>query len=84
MLGRQKKERLMNRIKVMPPERFGKEVDSICVMLLCSVQMELNPETWLNMADFKIRVGFKPHYMLFTPMCPSASYLNPELQFLHL
>lgn len=68
----------------MQPERVGKEVGSVCVMLLCSVQMELNPETWLNMANFKIRVGFKPHYMLLTPMRPSASYLNSELQFLHL
>lgn len=53
MLSRQKKERLMNRTKVIQPERDGKEADSVCIAMLCTSETQFK-----NMAkhiDFKIR-----------------------------
>lgn len=82
MLSRKKKERLMNRIKVMQPERDGKKQTQF--MLLCSLQMELNPQMWLNTQTVQPdRGGFQPHYS-YSHMYPNTSYLNSDLQFLTL
>lgn len=81
MLSRQKKERLMNRTKVIQLERNGKEADSVCIAILYTSEIQLK-----NMAkyiDFKMRVGFKPHYS-YSHICGLASTLNSEFQFLHL
>lgn len=46
MLSQQNKEKLMNRTKVMQPERGGKESDSLCVAMFCT--NETQSKTWLN------------------------------------
>lgn len=48
----QKQERLMNRTKVIQPERDGNEADSVCIAMLCTNEKSKN---MAKHVDFKIR-----------------------------